>query len=111
MRSGQFRVALNYCKLLSKVNFEVRTDDDCNKNDDVDVNVARCLQLWKIWKTREFFNSGKLGEFLIYSGNFCKCDRGHRVLCIIVSNGSLDRLGGTVTAVGGASHHAPLILK
>ena len=31
----------------------------------------------------EFFNSGKLGEFLIYSGNFWKCGRGHRVLCIL----------------------------
>ena len=53
------------------------------------------------------YNSGKLREFQIYSGNFCKCDCGHPGLCIIVSNSSIDWLGGTVTGVGGASHHAP----
>jgi len=52
-------------------------------------------------KLREFCNSGKLREI---SGNFCKCNHGHRVLCIIVSNHSIDWLGGTVTGVGGASH-------
>jgi len=54
-------------------------------------------------KLREFFNSGKLKE---NSGNFCKCDHGHRVLCIIVSNLNMDWLGGTVSGVGGAGHHA-----
>ena len=43
----------------------------------------------------------------MYSGNFCKRDHGHRVLCIIISKSSVDWLGGTVTGVGGASHHAP----
>jgi len=28
-------------------------------------------------KLREFLNYGKLREFQIYSGNFCKCDCGH----------------------------------
>jgi len=31
-----------------------------------------------------FFNSGKLREFYIYLGNFCKCDRGLRVLCMMI---------------------------
>jgi len=51
-------------------------------------------------KLVEFFNSGKLWEFLIYSANLCKCDRGHRVLCITVSNSSIDWLAGTVTGMG-----------
>jgi len=35
---------------------------------------AGCLQLWKTWKSREFANSGKLGEFEIYSVNSCISD-------------------------------------
>jgi len=31
---------------------------------------------------------------------------GHRVMCIIVSNSSVNWLGDTVTGVDGASHHA-----
>jgi len=56
----------------------------------VDIYYVSCYLL-----IQGAYNSGKpgkLGEFLIYSGNFCKCDRGHRVLCIIVSN-SIDWLG------------------
>jgi len=53
------------------------------------------------------WNVEKLGEFLIYSGNFCKCDFGHQVLCIIVSNSSIDWLDGKVTGMGAASHRAP----
>jgi len=34
---------------------------------------------------------------------------GHRVVCIIVSNSSVNWLGDTVTGMDGASHHAPLI--
>jgi len=54
-------------------------------------------------------NPGKFWEFLTLknSVNFCKCDRGHRVLCIIVSNSSIGWLGVTVTIMCGASHHAP----
>jgi len=39
------------------------------------------------------YNSGKKGKlkkFYIYSGNFCKCDCGHWVLCLTVSNSSID---------------------
>jgi len=57
-------------------------------------------QLWKTWKSQEFFNSGKLREFKIYSGNLSD-------VCIIVSKSTLNWLGGTVTGVDGASHHAP----
>jgi len=34
---------------------------------------------------------------------------GHRVVCIIVSNSSLNWLGDTATGMDGASHHAPSI--
>ena len=34
---------------------------------------------------------------------------GHRVVCIIVSNSSVNWLGDTATGVDGASHHAALI--
>jgi len=55
------------------------------------------------------YNSGKLRE---NSGNLkftrviFMCDRGRRVLCLIVSNSSIDWLGGTVSGVGGASYRA-----
>jgi len=49
---------------------------------------------------REFVNSGELMELKIYSGNLSD-------LCIIVSNSTLNWLGGTVTGMDGASHHAP----
>jgi len=54
-------------------------------------------------------NSGNLlilenaGNFKFTQGIFVSViDRGHQVLCIIVSNISIDWLGGTVTGVGGA---------
>jgi len=34
---------------------------------------------------------------------------GHRVVCIIVSNSSINWLSDTATGVDGASHHAPSI--
>jgi len=64
----------------------------------------------------EFVNSGKLREFKIYSGNLSDAvDRymivflGHSVVCLIVSNSSVNWLGDTVTGMDGASHHAPSI--
>jgi len=45
------------------------------------VLLTGCLQLWKTWKTQGIFKfwktQGKLREFQIYSGNFCKCDCWH----------------------------------
>ena len=61
---------------------------------------------------REFVNSGKFREFKIYSGNLSDavdCDIGHRVVCIIVSNSSVNWLSNTATGMDGASHHAPSI--
>ena len=61
------------------------------------------------------YNSGKHGkfrEFKIYSGNLSDavdCDIGHRVVCIIVSNSSVNWLSNTATGMDGASHHAPSI--
>jgi len=60
---------------------------------------------------REFVNSWKLRE---NSGNIkftqgiyqLIVSLGHRVVCIIVSNSSINWLGDTVTGVDGASHHA-----
>ena len=34
---------------------------------------------------------------------------GHRVMCIIVSNSSVNWLSDTATGMDGASHHAPSI--
>ena len=48
---------------------------------------------------REFLNSGKLREFI----------RIYRIVCIIVSNSSVNWLSDTATGVDGASHHAPSI--
>ena len=64
---------------------------------------AGCLQLWK---TSKFVNSGKLREFIIC---YMIVSLGHQVVCIIVSNSSVNWLGDTVTGVDGASHHAPSI--
>ena len=56
---------------------------------------------------REFVNSGKLREFKIYSGNLSDAidcyqivSLGHRVVCIIVSNSSVNWLGDTQTKPG-----------
>ena len=57
---------------------------------------------------------GKRREFKIYSGNLSDAvdcymivSLGHRVVCIIVSNSSVNWLSDTATGVDGASHHAP----
>ena len=74
------------------------------------------LQLWKPGKhgnLREFVNSGKLrensGNFKFTQGICMILSLGHRVMCIIVSNSSVNWLGDTVTGVDRASHHAPSI--
>jgi len=65
---------------------------------------------------REFVNYGKLGEFKISSGNLSDAvdcymivTLGHLVMCIIVSNSSINWLSDTATGVDRASHHAPSI--
>ena len=55
---------------------------------------------------REFVNSGKLREFIIC---YMMVSLGHRVVCIIVSNSSVNWLSDTATGMAGASHHAPSI--
>ena len=75
-----------------------RTDDNLTCDGNYRALHAGCLQFWKahriflIWKTQGIFNL--LREF---SGNFCKCDRGHRFFCIIVRNSCINWQGGTVT--------------
>ena len=61
----------------------------------------------------EFVNSGKFRE---NSGNLSDAvdcymilSLGHRVMCIIVSNSSVNWLSDTATGMDGASHHAPSI--
>ena len=61
------------------------------------------LQLWKPGKhgnLREFVNSGKLrensGNFKFTQGICMILSLGHRVMCIIVSNSSVNWLGDTV---------------
>ena len=58
-------------------------------------------------------NSGKtcgisnlLREFIIC---YIMVSLGHRVVCIIVSNSSVNWLSDTATGMDGASHHAPSI--
>ena len=58
---------------------------------------------------REFVNSGKHRENsgnLKFTQGIYQLSLGHRVMCIIVSNSSVNWLGDTVTGVDGASHHA-----
>jgi len=59
---------------------------------------------------REFVNSGKLrensGNLKFTQGIYMILSLGHRVMCIIVSNSSVNWLGDTVSGMGGASHHA-----
>ena len=64
----------------------------------------------------KFINLGKLREFKIYSGNLSDAvdcymivSLWHWVVCIIVSNSSINWLSDTATGVDGASHHAPSI--
>ena len=94
------------------------TDENCNVKHDALLHTG-CLQLWKTWKTwksQEFVNSGKFREFTIYSGNlsdvvdcYMIVSLGHQVVCIIVSNSSVNWLSDTATGMDGASHHAPSI--
>jgi len=54
-------------------------------------------------------NSGKTGNLKFTQGIYMILSLGHRVMCIIVSNSSVNWLGDTVTGVDRASHHAPSI--
>ena len=75
-------------------------------------DLPGCYNSRKHGNLREFVNSGKLRE---KSGNL-KFTQGiymililslwHRVMCIIVSNSSVNWLGDTVTGVDRVSHHA-----
>jgi len=62
---------------------------------------------------REFVNSGKLrensGNLKFTQGIYQTVSLGHRVVCIIANNSSVNWLGDTVTGVDGASHYAPSI--
>jgi len=62
---------------------------------------------------REFVNSGKLrensGNLKFTQGIYMILSLGHHVMCIIVSNSSVNWLGDTATGVDRASHHAPSI--
>jgi len=51
-------------------------------------------------------NSGNLN---FTQGIYQIVSLGHRVVCITVTNSSVNWLGDTVTGVDGASHHAPSI--
>jgi len=85
-------------------------------NHQIDANLRiNCLRNDSIHKMSIFkqcaYNSGKRGKLMEFcnSGKSGKtpgilnllreffCDHGHRVLCIIVGNRSIDWLGGTVT--------------
>ena len=62
---------------------------------------------------REFVNSGKFeensGNLKFTPGIYMILSLGHRVVCIIVSNSSVNWLGDTATGMDGASHLAHLI--
>ena len=62
---------------------------------------------------REFVNSGKLrvnsGNLKFTQGIYMILSLGHRVVCIIVSNSSVNWLSDTATGMDGASHHVPSI--
>ena len=64
----------------------------------------------KLGNLREFVNSGKLsensGNLKFTQGIYMILSVGHRVVCIIVSDSSVNWLGDTVTGVDRASHHA-----
>ena len=49
------------------------------------------------------------GNLKFTQGIYMILSLGHRVVCIIVSNSSVNWLDDTVTGVDGASHHAPSI--
>jgi len=49
------------------------------------------------------------GNLKFTQGIYMILSLGHRVVCIIVSNSSVNWLGDTVTGVDGASHHAPSV--
>ena len=69
-----------------------------------------CIHYIMVCKTGcklQLENLENSGNFTFTQGIFVSEIMGIRVLCIIVRNSSIDWLGGTVTGVGGASHHAP----
>ena len=49
------------------------------------------------------------GNLKFTQGIYMILSLGHRVVCIIVSNSSVNWLSDTVTGVDAASHHAPSI--
>ena len=49
------------------------------------------------------------GNLKFTQGIYVIVSLGHRVVCIIVSNSSINWLGDTATGLDGASHHAPSV--